>query len=245
MKNYYFLSGLPRAGTTLFGYLLNKNKNIAVTAKSVLPDVLFALFKIKREETYINFPDEKSFNAIYKNVFNNYFKNWKANTIIIRGPWGTKGNLILSKPIIEKPKFIVLYRPVEECLRSFINLYKIEDKDAYARDKLSITGIIGKGLMSIENIMKTKQDHIVIHYKDLIMHPEREIKKVYKYLNIKYTKISFSVDGQFQNNGIKYDDTIFNKHPLHKLALGEVRRLKSLNTLSPQLIKTCRRLDLF
>ena len=42
-----------------------------------------------------------------------------------------------------------------------------------------------------------------------------------------------------------YDDTIFNKQPLHTLALGKVRRLKSLNTLSPQLIKTCRRLDLF
>jgi|TARA_R100001244_G_scaffold130307_1_gene102359 hypothetical protein len=244
MKNYYFLSGLPRAGNTLFGYLLNKNKDITLTSNSILPDVLLSLFKIKHEDVYINFPDEKSFNDIYNNVFNHYFKNWKANTIICRGPWGTKGNLILLKPIIEKPKFIVLYRPVEECLNSFIDLYKVKNIKSYAKKMLSLDGILGRALMSTENIMKTKQDHIVIYYKDLIKNPEREIKRAYKYLNIKYTKISFNVDEQFQSNGIEYDDKIF-KQPLHKLTLGKIRKLKSPNRLSKELIKKCRSLDLF
>ena len=46
MKNYYFLSGLPRAGNTLLGYLLNKHKDIALTSNSLLPDILFSLYKI-------------------------------------------------------------------------------------------------------------------------------------------------------------------------------------------------------
>ena len=110
MKNYYFLSGLPRAGNTLLGYLLNKHKDIALTSNSLLPDILFSLYKIKHQEIFLNFPDEKSFSGIYNNVFKNYFKNWKENKIISRGPWGTKGNLILLKPLIKKPKFIMINR---------------------------------------------------------------------------------------------------------------------------------------
>ena len=64
MKNYYFLSSMPRAGNTLLGALLNKTSTIAMTSNSILPDVLYNLYKLKSGEVYKNFPDEKSYNNI-------------------------------------------------------------------------------------------------------------------------------------------------------------------------------------
>jgi hypothetical protein len=84
--------------------------------------VLYQLHLLKENIIYKNFPDNKSLDNIIKNVFNNYYKDWKANFIIDRGPWGTPGNLSILKILINKPKFIILYRPVLECLALLLKL---------------------------------------------------------------------------------------------------------------------------
>ena len=43
MKKIYFLCGLPRAGNTLLGSIVNQNKNIKITANSIVPDILYYL----------------------------------------------------------------------------------------------------------------------------------------------------------------------------------------------------------
>ena len=67
MKNYYFLSGLPRAGNTVLGSLLNEDPQINLTANSVLPDVLYGIHRAKQREIYLNFPDQK-FSKIERNL---------------------------------------------------------------------------------------------------------------------------------------------------------------------------------
>ena len=127
MKNIFFLSALPRAGNTLLGSIINQNKNIQVTANSIVTDLLWETHKIKDFENYRNFPDENSFNSVFNNIINNYYSKWKANFIIDRGPWGTPANLFLLKQIIKNPKFVLLKRPVLECLASYIKLEKPVD----------------------------------------------------------------------------------------------------------------------
>jgi len=70
VKEYFFLVGLPRAGNTLLGSLINQNTNVCLTANSILMDVLWQLDDIKRNNHYYkNFPDEKSFNNMTENIF--------------------------------------------------------------------------------------------------------------------------------------------------------------------------------
>jgi hypothetical protein len=162
MKEYYFLSGLPRAGNTLLGSIINQSKHVKLTANTVLADVLYQLQLIKNIEIYKNFPDEQSLNNIIKNVFNNYYENWKVDNIIDRGPWGTPANLEILKSIIAKPKFIILYRPVLECLASFIKIEKPTNVEERCHQLMSEEGVIGKYLWSIKNIIKEKENHIII-----------------------------------------------------------------------------------
>ena len=48
MKEIYFLSGMPRAGNTLLGALINQNKKITVTANSIIPELLCKLSLLKK-----------------------------------------------------------------------------------------------------------------------------------------------------------------------------------------------------
>jgi sulfotransferase len=229
MKEIYFLSGMPRAGNTLLGALINQNKEITVTANSILPEVLYKLSLIQETDIFKNFPDHQSFDNICNNIFNNYYKDWEAKYIIDRSSWGTPGNLELLKKIIKKPKFIILYRPILEALASFIKAEKSKDIEARCKVYMDINegrhGIIDRYLWSIENILKNKEDHIVIHYKDLINDPIKEIKKIHEFLNIPFKKIELKNFNQFYANNISYDDSVLD-HEFHKIRTDKVEQIQ-------------------
>ena len=222
MKEYYFLTGLPRSGNTLLGSIINQNHNISLTANTIITDVLYQLHLLNDCEILKNFPDKKSFNNIIKNVFNNYYKDWKAKFIIDRGLWGTPANLQLLKSIIKKPKFIILYRPVLECLASFIKIEKPINVEVRCHQLMEINGMIGKSLWSVKNIIKEKEDYIRINYSDLINKPLDKINKIYKFLNIDNFNHTFKNLNDFSTNNIKYDDSVLNA-PLHKIRTDKIK----------------------
>ena len=222
MKEYYFLTGLPRSGNTLLGSIINQNHNISLTANTIITDVLYQLHLLNDCEILKNFPDKKSFNNIIKNVFNNYYKDWKAKFIIDRGLWGTPANLQLLKSIIKKPKFIILYRPVLECLASFIKIEKPINVEVRCHQLMEINGMIGKSLWSVKNIIKEKEDYIRINYSDLINKPLDQINKIYKFLNIDNFNHTFKNLNEFSTNNIKYDDSVLNA-PLHKIRTDKIK----------------------
>jgi len=225
----FFLTGMPRAGNTLFSVILNSNKNIKVSANSILPDIIYYLNNLKvSSEIYNNFPDEKSLNNIVNNIFNNYYSHWNSKYIIDRGPWGTKENLKLLKNIVKEPKFIILYRPVLECLASFIRLEKpfdIERRCVQLMDSTSEGNIIYKYYSSINHIVKTKEKHIFINYSDLVSNPTNVLKSLSKFIGTKIllpNKIK-----QFELNGLRYDDSIY-PFSLHKVRTNGIRKQKYL-----------------
>ena len=76
----------------------------------------------------------------------------------------SKKNLQLLKLIIPKPKFIILYRPVLECLASFVKITKAKDNEILCEQLLNRDDNFGRSLWSIQNIIKSKEDYILIKY---------------------------------------------------------------------------------
>lgn len=208
MNNIYFLTSLPRAGNTLLGSIVNQSQHVRVTANTILTDVLYQLDLLNDYQILRNFPDKKSFNNIIKNIFNNYYENWKVDNIIDRGPWGTPGNLELLKLIIKKPKFIILYRPVLECLASFIKIEKPINVETRCHELMNNNGMIGKNLWSIKNIIKEKEDYLIINYKNFIKNPNKEIKIIFDYLKILFKDFDLSNLKQFSANNVSYNDSV-------------------------------------
>jgi hypothetical protein len=245
MNNIYFLTSLPRAGNTLLGSIINQSQHVRVTANTILTDVIYQLQLIKDYEIYKNFPDEKSFNNIIKNVFNNYYQNWKVDNIIDRGPWGTPDNLELLKLIIKKPKFVIIYRSVLECLASFIRIEKPINIEMRCHQLMNNDGIIGKNLWSIKNIIKEKENYIIINYLDLINKPSNEINKIYKFLNINPFNHKFKNFDDFSTNNIKYNDSVLSA-PLHKIRTDQIQinKYKIKDYLPSNIIKQYSNLDI-
>jgi hypothetical protein len=244
-KNFYFVCGLPRAGNTLLATLINQNKDISFGANSLLAEVLYQTGLLKTSETFKLFPDEKSFNDLLKGIFDSYYKNFEAKNILMRAPWGTPANLFMVNATIKTPKFIILYRPVLECLASIIKLEKPDDIELRCDQLMDREyGIIGKNLWSIENIIKEKEKHIVIHYDNLVKNPEKEIKKICNFLKIKHKKIKTKNFEQLLINGVAYDDTILNA-PFHKIRTDKVKKenYKIKDILSKDIIKKFSKFD--
>jgi len=245
MKEIFFLTGLPRSGNTLLGSIINQNPKINLTANTILTDVIYQLYLLKDYKIYKNFPDKESLNNIIKNVFNNYYKDWNVDNIIDRGSWGTPLNLELLKSIIKKPKFIILYRPVLECLASFIKIEKSTDIENSCHQLMNDDGIIGKSLWSIKNIIKEKEDYIIINYKDLVNKPLNEINKIYRFLNIDSFNHTLKNFNDFTANNIKYNDDVL-KAPLHKIRTDkiELKKYKIEDYLPSNIIKQYSNLDI-
>jgi len=245
MKKYYFLCSLPRAGNTLLGSILNQSKDIRLTANSILPEIIYQLHLIKKDQLFTNFPDYKSYDNVINNVFNNYYQEWNVNNIISRGTWGTPANLQLLKSIIKKPKFIILYRPVLECLASFIKIEKPLDVELRCNQLLEKEDIIGKSLWSMQNIIKNKEDHIVINYKDLVNNTNNTLKKIFNYLEVNFENIDINNIKQFSTNSISYDDSVlpFNLHTIRTNKI-EFNKYDIKDYLPSNIIKKYSNLDI-
>jgi len=223
VKEYFFLVGLPRAGNTLLGSLINQNSNVCLTGNSILMDVLWQLDNIKQNSQYFkNFPDKKSFNNITNNIFTNYYSDYKANKIIDRGTWGVKENLNLIKQnVSKKPKFIILYRPVLECLASFSKAgYDTDDWADFYMDKNG--GLLQMGLSGIQNIIDSKEEHIFITYADLVNEPVKTIKNICTFIGEDYIPIKTKNFKQFKANNISYNDSML-VAPLHTISTKEIK----------------------
>lgn len=243
-KNYFFLCGLPRAGNTLLGTLLNQNKEVSVGPNSILLDVLYQISLLKTSEFYKIFPDEKSFYNLLNGIFDSYYKDHKSKNIIMRGSWGTPANLFILNKIIKEPKFIILYRPVLECLASVIKIEKPIDIEQRCDQLMSQEGLIGKSLWSIQNLIEEKQKVLIVHYDNLVKNSQKEIKKICNFLKINYKKVKTKNFEQFSINNVFYDDTILNA-PFHKLRTDKIKKenYKIKDILSNKIIKKFSKFD--
>ena len=48
MKTFYFFTGLPRAGNTIFSAILNENPDIYATGHSFVPDIFYAIKEARK-----------------------------------------------------------------------------------------------------------------------------------------------------------------------------------------------------
>jgi len=132
-----------------------------------------------------------------------------AKYVLDRGPWGEPYNRDLLSFFEDKPKFIIIYRPI---LQSLAALMKVEkpnlDCSVYQRcmGLMSPGGDVHCSLKSIKEIIRNKEDHIIIHYKDIVTDPVATVKKIYNYLGLEFKGVRTTNLDQYEIKGIKYYD---------------------------------------
>ena len=238
MKDIFFLCGLPRAGNTLFGSIMNQNPDVGVSANSICADMMGHLFMLKNIDIFKNFPDHKSFDNVAKSVFENYYKDWKQKYIIDRAPWGIPINLKFLKETRSNIKIILLVRDIIEVLGSFIkwsekeptsfvNQYDAKTIEEKCDMLMNKDGVIVKELIAVKHLIdqQPKEIYHLVEYNDLVEHPRKTIDGIYKFLGIPKFKHSFTDLDQFKVNGMEYDDTILGQG-LHTIKTDAIYKEK-------------------
>ena len=238
MKDIFFLHGLPRAGNTVFGSIMNQNKDVAVTANSLCCDIIGEIYSLQKTDIFKNFPDHSSLQNVTKNVLNNYYENWGKKYIIDRGPWGCPENLKFLKLIKQDIKIIVLVRDVIEVLgsflawsekepSSFVNQYEAKTREEKCHMLMNKEGQIIKELIGIKHLLdyQPKEMYHIVDFNNLVKNTENTINDIYDFLGILKYKHDFNNIDQFKVNNMNYDDTIMGKG-LHTLKEGAISNYK-------------------
>tara|TARA_B100000287_G_scaffold75193_1_gene67084 strand:- start:3841 stop:4620 length:780 start_codon:yes stop_codon:yes gene_type:complete len=256
MKKIYYLLGLPRAGNTLVGSVLNQNPKISVTANSIVPEILWQIEKLKEDRTFLNFPDHLSLNNVLKNIVSNYYSDWDSDVIIDRSAWGRINNLdLLEKYVSNDLKFILLVRSMEEVIASFIhwsennkpNFIDDDTNNGSFKEKaeyLLNDSRVRRDYNSIVTALKSGHPCYLIEYKNLVSSPDDIISGLYKFLDIELYQHDFDHIDPFSVNGLSYDDSVVGSD-LHTIRTDGIRLNKYDITkyLSKDLIDYCSTLN--
>ena len=233
----YFLSGLPRSGSTLLGSILNENPEVYVSPTSPLLDLLClqneALNRVREQYT---FNDAIQSESIYKALPKAFYQHINKPHIIDKHRAWARNIMPAQLHVNNDPKVICTHRPVAEVVVSFLKLINKDpnnfvDNDLKRKRMTINTENRAKELwenyisdpwqslqIGLQNYKKTLH---FVSYNDIIVDPVTTINSVYDFLEIERFQHQF--------------DNISNSCSESKDAAW---RLKGLHTIRPRLAKT-------
>jgi sulfotransferase len=207
MSRYFYLTGMPRTGSTLLGSLLSQHPEFYVSATSPLNRVMHDLYGVLQENGYRGDWDMDEMNQrIFKYMFEGWYSPVKKKYIVDKSRgWGYNIQAIEAF-INPTPKVIVTYRPIPDILTSFITLMDKDPKN-HVDVQLFKENIKINTENRAEQIWNNFKDygyesckgaidrfpHLVhiVNYDDLINNTEQTMNDIWEYLELDPPKHDF------------------------------------------------------
>lgn len=227
-KQFYFISGLPRSGSTLLSALLNQNPKFYAGPMSPIVRIVDTLLQAINNLTECKaYPKPKELGLYVKDIFNYYYKDVEQEIVFDKHRYW---NCYINKIEILfniKPKIICTVRDIDEIYTSLTNL-----------------------LPNLSNVLMTENDRVlrlpydylykafkenrnnihIVEYKDLVNDPKQVMKDIYKFLNQDYYKHDFNnIEHKYKENDL------VDEHPLlHTIrsSISKSQTKPSLETIS-------------
>ena len=160
MKTFYFITGLPRSGTTLLSSVLNQNPDIYASISGPLARFVRTIIQESSSQGGYKHqcPVETRKNILY-GIFDNYYQS-KSQSIIFDTNRGWTLFLPLLKDLFPYTKVILCVRDIAWILDSFENL-------------------IRKNPYTLTNMFSYEENLNVYTRCDTLMHPHRTIGFAY------------------------------------------------------------------
>ena len=216
MKSYYFISGLPRSGSTLLSGILKQNPDFYADIASPVQGLTgTSIDVITIGEYNFNITEDQRKNLMYA-VFDGYYKNIEKPVIFDSSRGWTKKTPFL-KALFPYTKILCPVRNIVSILNSFelitsknpfhtTTLTKC-NKNVFARcdDMMDRNdGIVaGPWIILCEGYAMNPEMIMLIDYENLCKTPEKTMREVYEFLERPY----YSHD--FEN--VEYSNENFDK----------------------------------
>ena len=217
-KKYYFMAGLPRAGSTLLSTLLNQNPRIYSGPSSPVLGAMYATHEnFQSNELYTGYPKPNQVNEIVGSVIEHWYSDIDKPVVIDKNRAWCARVPFIEGYIKQEAKIIVPVRRIDEILASILTMIKrnpfqegqprINFVDEYlvkanipindenrCQHLLNPDGIIWESLnatkLGVEEGHSDKFHYV--DYNDLVNDPQRELDKIYTFLGEESFEHSFN-----------------------------------------------------
>lgn len=241
-KRFYFISGLPRAGSTLLANILAQNPNFHATHTSGLADVMF---NIRNQwdnlEEFQAHPDDEGKKRVLRGILESYYEPYEESVVFEKSRVWVFLFEMLEEAFGEKPKMLVPVRDVRDVLASLEKIWrKAAGKRQIDHEKKNYIQF-----QTVEGRCKTWmndtplgiayhriRDAVVrghrgemhfVEFEKLTTNPEEELKKIYEFLGEEH----FQHDFENVEQVTKEDDRVRGMEGLHDIR-------KKIEPMEPQ-----------
>ena len=221
MKEMFFISGLPRSGSTLLSSILTQNSEIYSGVSSPVYGMICSLIhSISTNENDSQIKSKKR-KEIIKGIFESYYSD-KSNKIIFdtSREWTSKTSIL--KSVYPSTKIICCVRDIKWILDSFEKiLHGSKIYGAYLTDNLpyntmhsrcdALMDIKTKGLVATpyycleEGLLFNPEMIMLVEYDSLCKNPEKTMKNIYNFIGKPYFEHDFN-NVEYKNE--EYDRVI-------------------------------------
>lgn len=199
-KQLYFMSGVPRSGSTVLAAILNQNEQTHVTTTSGLVFALDGMANTWNSPGLLNAREENYERLVpaMRGAIDGFYENIDAPVIIDKGRgWPIPPIMqAMTKVVGAKPKIIATVRSIPDCMASFIRVAKPDNLDEFIE-----SGELATHLKAAYITLKTGYQYdpecfCIIEYEDLIANPKLQLERVHEFLGLPEFDYDFTaIDG--------------------------------------------------
>ena len=231
MKEFFFISGLPRSGSTLLSAILRQNPEFYADISSPVQSLVVSTINVITNSENNHLVDEDRRKHILQSLFNAYYDAIAPTTVFdtSRG-WTAKTSLL--KTLYPKTKIICCVRDLPWILDSFERiaakntLYNAALTDNEANQTVTTRcdalmdvkkeGQVVKPYYFLEEGLLLNPDMLqLVEYEALCKSPESVLRNLYKFIGKPY------FDHDFKN--VEYENEVYDK-AINMKSLHTVRK---------------------
>lgn len=232
----FFNSSMPRSGSTLLQNILGNNPSIYATPTSGLLEMLIASKRVYTGSPNIKAQDElemkKAFLMYSHYAMHGYFNGITDREYVIDKSRGWAINIPYLESFYKNPKIICMVRDLRDVVASMEkNFRKHPEKWDTLDDEKEPKGTsigervgiwmnpegkpVGHTLNSLKEVIHRGNDKkmLFVKFEDLTLNPEKEMRRVYEYLELPY----YHIDYQNVKQVTIEDDKFHGKYGQHKI----------------------------
>lgn len=185
------LSGLPRSGSTLLSVILHQNPKIHAEGNSAVCQMMWDMWQSCEKNCNEQLSANNRLDTKYQllnQIPKIYYQNTTREVVVDKcRSWTLPANQdLLRRFITDKPKTIVLTRPIDEIVASFASLYERNnrefDENVLLRENSDplMRSLLGVNWAKQVN----KGEFLFITYKELVDETDAVLDSVYGFIGI-------------------------------------------------------------
>ena len=211
----YFLSSIPRSGSTLLSALLNQRTDTYVSTTSSLCDTMGSAITTwdQNPATHAAGRVEEDGIRMLRSIADAHYAEHTEPIIIDKGRgWPMPPIMSTMTKVQGEIKIIATVRPIRECLASFVNIAKPDDVKDFCKNSELAAHLFSSYHSLKAGYEASPKNFLIIEYKNLVKDPQEQLDRIADFLDIDRQECDSEHVSPVQEN-----DKIWNIKDLHKV----------------------------